>query len=413
MTSSASSWDVRTLTEADEEAFHRVDSLAFAETVAPEVVEAELQLHEQDRKVGAFDGGTLVGIAMAYSYQLSVPGGEVPAAGVSWVGVRPTHRRRGVLSALMRHQLRDIHEVRREPLAILWASEPGIYGRFGYGLGSSRYSVEVPRSATALLPSAPMDASLQLRIVDEPDVAPLGPVYEAVAQARAGFPRRDDRWWARLLRDQARTRDGYSALRCVVAEDASGVRGYALYRTRPSWDPGYAAGTLAVKEVLALDPAALAALYRFVFDQDLMASATLWNVPVDDPLLVWLADPRRAQPKLADSLFVRIVDVGAALAARRYAADTDLVLEVADDVCAWNAGRWRFTAKGRTASCAPTEDAPDLALSAGTLGSLYLGGGSLQQLASAGRVDEYASGAVAALDAAFRWFPGPWSPQVF
>ena len=105
-----------------------------------------------------------------------------------------------------------------------------------------------------------------------------------------------------------------------------------------------------------------------------MATTTLWNVPVDDPLLVWLADPRRAQPKLADSLFVRIVDVAEALEARRYAADADVVLEVADDVCAWNAGRWRFTAKGGTASCARTEDTADVRLSAETLGSLYLGG---------------------------------------
>jgi predicted acetyltransferase len=410
---SSSSWNVRTLTEADEAEFHRVDSLAFAETVAEEVVHAELPLHEQDRKIGAFDGETLAGIAMAYSYRLSVPGGEAPAAGVSWVGVRPTHRRRGVLSALMRHQLREIHEVRREPIAILWASEPMIYGRFGYGLATSRYQLEVARSATALLASAPSDRSLRLRIMDDPDAALLAPVYEGIAQTRAGLPRRDDRWWARVLRDHAGQRGGASALRCVVAADAGGVRGYALYRTKQIWDLPIAAGTVTVKEIMGLDAAALAELYRFILDQDLMTTTNLWNVPVDDPLLVWLADPRRAQPKLVDSLFVRVVDVSAALETRRYAADVDVVLDVADGACPWNAGRWRFTAKGGTASCARTEDAPDVGLSADALGSLYLGGGSLQQLASAGLVEEHAGGAVADLDAAFRWFPAPWSPQVF
>ena len=189
---------------------------------------------------------------------------------------------------------------------------------------------------------------MRLRVVDDTGelAGPLAPVYEAVARARGGLPVRDDRWWSRVLRDLPCMRDGYSALRCAVAEDSGGVRGYALYRTKQSWEAPYPAGTLAVKELLALDPAALAELYRFLFDQDLMATTTLWNVPVDDPLLVWLADPRRARPGLADSLFVRVVDVGAALEARRYSADADVVLEIADDVCAWNAGRWRFTAKG-------------------------------------------------------------------
>lgn len=409
----SASWPVRTLTEADEQAFHEVDSLAFAETVPAEVVQAGLSVHEPDRRIGAFDSDLLAGIAMAYSFRLSVPGATLPAAGVSWVGVRPTHRRRGIVSALMRHQLREIHEVRREPVAVLWASEPMIYGRFGYGLAARRLSLRVPRSPIALHAWAPTDTTIRLRYVDPATWTALAGVYESVAASRPGMPDRDDRWWARETQDLPVSRDGRSELRAVVAEHNAGVRGYALFSTKQNWSDGMPRGDLLVREIVAADPPALAHLYRFLFDQDLLETTELWNVPVDDPVMHWLTNPRPAKPLINDSLFCRVVDVATALGARIYSAPVDVVIEVADEVCPWNAGRWRLRAGAGEATCARAEQGADLALPAVALGAAFLGGTSLRELAVAGQVVERRPGAVAELDDALRWFPAPWSPQVF
>ena len=137
MTTDRRPWPVRTLDDSDWPAFVELDGHAFGATPPPDLLEVDRQTHEPGRSIGATDGDQLVGIATAYSFDLGVPGGRVPAAGVSWVGVLPTHRRRGVLTALMDQQLGSLHEAGGEPVAVLWASEPQIYGRYGYGLATA------------------------------------------------------------------------------------------------------------------------------------------------------------------------------------------------------------------------------------------------------------------------------------
>jgi predicted acetyltransferase len=175
---------------------------------------------------------------------------------VSWVGVLPTHRRRGVLGALMDFQLGSVHDAGREPIAVLWASEPQIYGRFGYGLASHHWSMTVPRSATALSRDTPADPELRLRLVPAGDWKATAGVYDEVRTRRPGMLGRDDRWWARAVRDLPALRNGASALRCVVAEDGLGVRGYARYSTKQHFDENFGSGRVDVREVLAVDPAA-------------------------------------------------------------------------------------------------------------------------------------------------------------
>ncbi len=405
-------WPVRTLGEADLPAFVALDSHAFGSTAPPELLEHERETHETARDIGAEDGDQLVGIATAYSFDLTVPGRTVPAAGVSWVGVLPTHRRRGVLSALMDHQLRSIHEAGREPVAVLWASEPPIYGRYGYGLASRLWSFTVPRSPAALAPDAPHDADLRLRLVPPGDWKLTAGVYDANAARRPGMFARDERWWRRAVLDLPSMRDGKSELRCVVVEDGTGVRGYARYATKQSFGDDFGQGKVAVREVMAADPAALATLYRYLFDLDLMGSTELWNVPVDDPLVHWLQNPRRAKPEGGDALYVRLVDLPAALGARSYSTDVDLVLDVVDGRCPWNAGRWRLTGGADGATCTRTDDHADLTLGVRELGAAYLGGTSLTELAGAGRV----TGSPQSLHAATTAFassPAPWCPVIF
>jgi predicted acetyltransferase len=408
-------WTVRSLTDADWPAFINVDQNAFGATTPADYLELERGLQDMSRALGAFDGdagGVLAGITTSYEFDLSVPGGSVPAAGVTWVGVLPTYRRRRVLSTLMQAQLDAVHDAATEPIAVLWASEPQIYGRFGYGMASRYYSRVVPRGADALLPDVPSDPSLRMRLVPAGDWALTAPVYDGVRANRPGMTARDEAWWKRAVLDIESFREGKSELRCVVAEDEGGVRGYARYSTKQSFGDDFGRGKIDVRELLAADPAALAALYRYLFDMDLMGTTHLWNLPTDDPLQFWLANPRQTSPRSVDQLYVRVVDLPAALTARRYATDVSLVLDVVDERCPWNAGRWRLEGGRDGASCSRTDDDAQLTLDARELGAVYLGGTTFLELAGAGRVTGAAE-VVSSATAAFQHSPAPWCPQVF
>lgn len=412
-----SRWAVRTIHPDQWPAYARLGELAFLGDTSPEELELERSVHELDRSLGAYDGDLLVGSAAAYTFQLTVPGGEVPAAGVTWVAVAPTHRRRGVLSALMRHQLEGIHEDGREPLAVLWASEAGIYGRYGYGRAAWQLSFEVPRSAAAVIGAA--DPGLRVRLADpEESMAACAGVYDTVRATRPGFYARDERWHRRELFDTPSSRGGQSRLRVALVEDRQGaVRAYARYRTEPKWSgPGGAGpqGVVHVREAQAVDGPAYAALLRYLADLDLTATLSMPRRPVDDPALDLLADPRRARPVLGDALYVRLVDLPAALTARTYRSAVDVVVEVADEHCPWNAGRWRLSAGPEGATCAPTGDPADLALPVRVLGAAYLGSArALSRAGAAGLVEEHASGALAALERAVTGDVEPWCPTVF
>jgi predicted acetyltransferase len=312
----------------------------------------------------------------------------------------------------MTSQLHALHETGDEYLAVLWASEPQIYGRFGYGMATRGVSMTVPRDPQALHVDAPHDPAVRLRLVPPEKWELTADVYDRVRRTRAGSLARDERWWRRAVRDLASMRDGKSELRCVVAEDDKDIRGFARYATKQNWgDSGD--NEVAVREVYASDAAALAALYRYLFDLDLMDKVSIWNSPVDDPLLHWLRNPRLAKPSLFDALYVRLVDLDRALAARTYATEVDVVLAVTDDRCPWNAGRWRLVGGPDGATCSPSTDEAALALDVRELGAAYLGGTSLAELAMAGRVTELRPGTLAAASGAFLTTPAPWCPVVF
>lgn len=386
---------------------------AFGEDLHDDEVERDLNVFEFERSLAAFDGNRIVATAGAFSLELTVPGTTVPAAGVTFVGVLPTHRRRGILTSIMERQLGEVHDAGREPIAALWASEASIYGRFGYGIAAHHALVSVPRATAALRPDAPSaGATLELGSPDE-HRKELAAVHDAVRAERPGFFRRDERWWAVRLHDAERRRGGGSALCSLVASTAEGPVGYALYRTTPRWDEAsVAGGTVDVVELVAGPAGSHADLWRALLHLDLMTCVRARVAP-DDPLFALLANPRPAAPRLVDNLWVRLVDVGPGLAARRYATPVDLVLDVRDERCPWNAGRWRLSGDRSGATCEPTSDPADLTLPAEALGAAYLGGTTLASLAVAGRVDEATAGAVAAASAAFGWHRLPCCPLVF
>jgi predicted acetyltransferase len=428
MTTSAPRGDhpypIRPISSEEFDAFHTVDMHAFhGSPLSAEERQLVLSHVEFDRTLAAFDGDVPVGTAGAYTFQLTVPGSQaLPAAGVTWVSVLPSHRRRGVLSSIMRRQLADIQD-RGEPLAVLWASESVIYSRYGYGRAMWHADLTLYRGEGTLARTAPADEGLRLRLVDPVTAIPeLAKVYDAVLPSRPGFIARDESWWQRTVYDPAERRQGTSPLHCVLAEDDGGPRGYALYSAAGRWDRDTSLpdGALNVREMVAADAAASAALSADLLSRDLTTEFRLRARPVDDPLLYQLADPRRARPRLKDALWVRIIDVPSALARRRYSAPADVVLEVRDDLLPANAGRWRLTTgsaapdgAGLSATCAPSGSAPDVLLDVTQLGAVYLGGTTLSALAGAGLVTEGRPGAVRQLSTALSWDPAPWCPVNF
>jgi predicted acetyltransferase len=412
-------YPIRTIAADELETFAAVPCEAFHETFQPEIWERERQILELDRTVAALDGAQMVGTASSLTFRLTVPGASASAAGITMVSVLPAYRRRGILTAMMHQQMSDALS-RGEAIAILFASESGIYSRFGFGLASWHQRLRLNRGEGGLNvgSAAAEQAQPQLRVAEPTELqADLASVYDGVFPGRPGMPARDGRWWDNLLADAPAFRDGMSQLRCLLAHDAGGPRGYALYRTKASWQEGIAAGTLVVRELMSADPAATAALWTDLLSRDLISEVIAPVRPIDDPLLAMLADPRRAHASVSDGLWVRLTDVPAALGQRRYASPVNVVIDVSDDVLPENAGRWRLRsggpADGGQATCERTTAPANVRLCVQALGAGYLGGAKFGQLAAAGHILELTPGSLASLSTAMSWDPAPWSPRIF
>lgn len=416
---------IRAISADEFDALAEVNAHAFLEPWPSEAINRERITTEFDRNFAAFDGHQMVASGANLSFQLTVPGAVAPAAGITSVSVLPSHRRRGILTAMMRRLISDATD-RSEPVAILFASESGIYGRFGFGLATMDLELTIRRGEGRLSPGliaaddqgSDGPGPVRLR-APEPAAAraELAKVFDAVLAHRPGMLARDERWWTYLQTDLPAMRPASSSpIRCLLAEDDNGPRGYALYRTRPNWNADHLAeGRLDVLELYASDPAATAALWTDVLTRDLVGEVHARRRPLDEPLLAMLADPRRARPALGDGLWLRLVNLPDAMTRRRYAAAADLVLEVADPIMAANAGRWRLRTGGLAggATCERSSDAADVRLTVQALGAAYLGGAQLSQLAAAGHAAELTPGALARLGTALSWDRPPYSGMLF
>ncbi|MFE2938864.1 GNAT family N-acetyltransferase [Streptomyces sp. NPDC059255] len=376
-------------------------------------------LAEIERAIGVWDGDECVGTAGAYSFRLSVPGGaQVPTAGVTRVSVAPTHRRRGVLTSMMRRQLDDVRSW-GEPLAVLTASEPVIYGRYGYGVASHALTAEIDTSRVRIQAPGGGDGhgdGIRLRRVrpDDPEVREAcEALYAAEVARRPGMLGRRPGWERLPVVGTGVARDGRSPLQCVLAERDGEVVGFTLFHNRPEWDSAGPKGTIELQDLHAADPVAYAELWRFLFGIDLTSAVRVRSRPVDDPFRYLVSDPRRCALRIRDDLYLRPVELAPALEARTYRTPVDVVLEVTDAFCPWNEGRWRLSGDAKGATCARTADAPDLVLSVVELSAAYLGGTSLTALAGAGRVREVRAGALDAASVAFGSDVAPWLPHGF
>jgi predicted acetyltransferase len=390
-------------------------SAAFGEELAGPYLDEPAPVAELDRSLGLWQGDRIVATSGIYTRVLTVPGGVVPCAGITWVTVAPTHRRRGVLTAIMRRQLSELHEEQREPVAALWSAEHPIYGRFGYAPATLRGGLTGATERLRLRQDVDLgEGRVDLVSVDDYRTAAMG-LHDRLRRTVPGNLDRDERWWDRRLRDDEYLRKGAAPRAYLLHTEPDGeVTGYAAYRVKGDWtDHGEPAGTVTVEEVRAATTPAYASLWRVLLSIDLVRRVQIPLASSDDPLLHLLDDARALRRRPFDALWVRLVDVDRALAARRYPAPIDLVLEVRDDFCPWNAGRWRLTGHPAGAHCGRTDRDPDLVLGIEDLSAVYLGGVSLATLHAAGRVTEVSPGAVTLAATAFRWPVTPWCPDEF
>ncbi|CAN5204589.1 amikacin resistance N-acetyltransferase Eis2 [soil metagenome] len=385
----------------------RAAAAAFGDEPKEDDIERQRRLMPSDRVLAAWDAGRPVGVTASYPFELTIPGGHVPAAGVTWVGVLPSHRRQGVLRELMRRQLDDVHE-RGEPLAILWASESVIYGRFGYGMAAPVTELDAERNAFALRDDPGPRGSVQLVTADEAaELFP--PIYERVRGERPGMlSRSDDAWRYGRLADPEHWREGSGPKFYALLDIDGESLGFALYRIASKWDGGTPQGEVRVVEALATTPEATAEIWRFLFGIDLVVRLKSDAADPAWPLFLMVADPRRLHLSVSDGLWLRLVDLEAALHARSFAAGDPVVLQVSDDVFQRNAGRWTVGAE-----IVRSDQEPDVALDVADLASAYLGAFSFERLAAAGRARELRPGGLARATALFATPLPPYCPEGF
>jgi predicted acetyltransferase len=383
----------------------------FHEDYNPELWHPHRAVFEPERNFGFTVDGRWVSTCGAYTQRMMVPGGTVPIAAVTLVTVHPSYRRRGLLRQMMTHQLEGIANQGTEPVALLWASEASIYGRFGYGETLSRLRLSGPTRALSFAPWVEFDGS-----VGEVEREEFLPVAQRLRESwladRPGALERNDAWWQIRLHDPEPWRRGASAYRFVLhfAQDGQ-PDGYAHFRVREEGPEGR--GEVTVENLDAATGPAYAGLWRFLLNLDLVSGFQRRDAPMDEPLRLLVTDPRAIRAELADGTYARLVDVPAALMARRYAAEIDVVIGVADPMLAQNNRAFRLQGGPDGAEAEPSWHQPDLSLNVRELGAIYLGGVSPASLHRAGLVTEHTSGSVARVSAAFAWDRLPFCNDYF
>ena len=394
--------ELRQVTAAEFEEWVRVEARAYGNRLNadPERLRPHFDL---DRSIVVLDEGQIVGGAHSHRQSVSIPGGESAIAGVANIAVQPTHRRQGIMTSMMHHQLKDVYE-RGEPLAGLFASESVIYGRFGYGVGSLREEWGIERAYSGY--ARRQDCPGRFAFIKPSDIGRVLPdVFLRSTVGRPGVFQKAPHLWEREAAAPEHRQGGRGGIFYVGYYENDRMEGYARYRTNE--------GTVTVQELMAVTRESVAALWRFCFDTDLVNRAEAERRPLDDPLPWMLADPRRLRRSTRDGLWLRLVDVATALAQRKYSGEGRLVIEVKDDVCPWNAARFELQASPEESVCRTTDAEPDMAIPVAALASTYLGTITFTALANAGLVEEKKAGSLERANRMFAVQQMPWTPCGF
>lgn len=404
------------VTDQELRAFYDPLSLAFSEDLTEQELEAEKPFMERERLINAFDGERRVASSGNFSMELTVPGAMIKAAGITAVGVVPDMRRRGILRQMMDWLLADAR-AHDESVAILWASEAAIYQRFGFGVGTVVSNFEADRARLVFRDLLPPRDDVRIRMVEADEGARLASViYDRVRPHIPGALDRPLLQWERMLMPDAEwMRHGAGPKYRAVVEVDGEPRGFVVYRIKDEWSPRGPANQAMVIDLYGLDPEAEQRLWQWICGLDLVGSIGARRGPVPHPMQFWLLEPRRLGLTVGDGMWLRFVDLPAALAGRTYAGGpSSLVVEVADTMFESNAGRWLLTvAADGSARCERTTAAPDLALDVAALACTYLGTYRFAHLAAAGRVRECQPGALQTADVLFTTSRAAYSNTMF
>ncbi len=399
--------EIRTVSDRDLDAFRSCIFTTFGDEIESDTggdARFRAMLPEAQRWA-AFDGRYVVATAGTYDHAIGVPGGgSLPMAGLTMVTVRPTHRRRGILRELMKRHLDDARQ-RGFAISGLWASEAGIYGRFGYGLAAHADVMSIDNAQTVVFHERSGRDAIEW--IDEAAARELLPeVYAKATALRPGALRRGDVWWReRRFLESPFMRGNASKRRHVIARRGGEVVGYLVYRQKGAFESTRPDGEVTIIELVGIDPRAQLTLWEMALQIDLFPNVSWNTAPVDDPLAWAIVDPRRVQRRRTDALWLRIDDVPATLAARTYSADGTLRFAIGD-------ATWELVVASGQGHCKQTTRSAELWFGPTTLASLYLGGVSATQLATAEQLRGDAA-AIARADALFASAIAPWCPEVF
>lgn len=379
--------EIRPATPDDYREIARVDSISFGYSATEEEYQDVFEA-DPPRYLVAVQDGRFIGTAGEYPFELTVPGGgQLSVPGVTWVSVLPTHRRRGVLRAMMQYLLADYHE-HGYPATVLTASEGSIYRRFGFGPSTQSFKMTIDR--TKVRPLKPVDLA-EVRYLSAAEARePIMALHRRWQQQIPGALSRTAGWWDHLFRDREVHRNGMSEKFYLVHPD-----GYLAYRAAEVWDDGLPGSRCSVVDYRPITPAAHAALWQVLLGMDLFTSIDSWEIPLDDPLPFLLDDPRQVRIVASkDGMWLRPVQIPALLAARTYSVDVEVVLDVEGE-------RVLLAGGPSGADCVPADRPADGWLDRAALGSIYLGSHRPSTLHRAGLLQLDDPGLLRRLDLAF------------
>ncbi|MXX53625.1 MAG: GNAT family N-acetyltransferase [Dehalococcoidia bacterium] len=393
---------VRTISDDEFDSAVRASVLGFGDHASDELLRVARSDADVGRTFGAFDGRDIVGTTVTRTSAMTIPGGTAKLGFVDDVAVLPTHRRRGILTQMMRAQLDQMRES-DEPLSALSASESLIYERFGFGIATWYHRWKIDRRHTAM--KVPPNGGGRVRFISADTAREVWPKLHAkVRDTRVGMVHYSEKSWRAALWDAEFQRDGATEFFHVAYIRGDRIVGLCTYRRRER--------TILVFFLLGEDAEVEAELWRYCFGIDLTLEIQTWPRPTDDPLPWRLDDPRRLERSLIDHMWLRLVDVKVARVSRSYAEAGGLTLRVHDEFCTWNDGVYLLEAGVDGAECTRSQGEPQVELGVSDLGAAYLGGVSFSNLARAGRVKEHAPGALASADRMFRTERQPWSMEL-
>ncbi len=410
------SLEIRPYREDEADAFYRVPSIVFGNyTGQPRSPEASAGMLP-DWSLCAFEDGELATAYGAFPFTMRFNGGEAPAAGVSFVGTLPHWRRRGHLRKIMEADFRRRYEQRMQPLAILLASIAAIYQRYGYAVCSSKYRYAIDPRWIGFAPSLPRPQGTWREVMKD-DIAVVQEIYRQFIAGRTGYLHRAPIMWEMLLGLHPELGGGeYGASIAAVYEEDGAPRGYVLYGAKGFETHPDGAGPgqrVMVRDYAWLTPGACRAMWEYFKTFDLAARIHVDRAPVDDPAFDIMLDPRELNATRGDWLLGRVIDVERLVPLRRYGREGRAVLDLRDEMCPWNEGRWLIETGGEQTSVRRTNETPDLSLDVSALAQVLFGQVAPSRAVRYGRGEASPNADLARLDAIFRTDYAPFCPDMF